>query len=152
MRILYDGSEETGGLEGLLQTLERAASLCVEGEGVDPRRTEISLSLAGDEEIRGLNRDYRGVDRVTDVLSFPQYEDLNELPREGDVPLGDVVICPRRAREQAREFGHSEEREIVYLFVHSVLHLLGYDHMEEADKEEMRAREEAVMKRLGLER
>ena len=92
------------------------------------------------------------MDRVTDVLSFPQYEDIRELPQEGDIPIGDVVICLQKVREQACEFGHSQEREMVYLFVHSICHLLGYDHMEKEDKDEMRAKEEKVMKQLGLER
>lgn len=153
MRILYEASEGAGVLEeGLLKILEKGASLCVESEGIDPERTEVSLILVNGEEIQTLNRDYRGVDRITDVLSFPQYENMNELPQEGDIPIGDVVICLQRVREQAREFGHSQERELVYLFVHSICHLLGYDHMEKEDKDEMRAKEEEVMKQLGLER
>lgn len=153
MKILYDASEGAGVLEAeLLKTLEKAASLCVESEGIDPERTEVSLILVSGEEIQTLNRDYRGVDRVTDVLSFPQYEDIRELPQEGDIPIGDVVICLQKVREQACEFGHSQEREMVYLFVHSICHLLGYDHMEKEDKDEMRAKEEKVMKQLGLER
>ncbi len=71
---------------------------------------------------------------MTDVLSFPQFDDLNEIPEFGEICLGDVVICKDRALEQAEEFGHSFEREIIYLFTHSILHLLGYDHMEEDEK------------------
>ena len=120
--------------------------------------SEITIRMVNSEEIHQLNRDYRGVDRVTDVLSFPLIEDLNDLQAaDGEeetepVALGDVVICLPRAEEQAREYGHSREREIVYLYVHSVLHLLGYDHMEEEDKQEMRAREEEVMKEVDLQR
>ena len=128
--------------------------------GGDPEGVEISLSFVTAEEIHELNRQYRGVDSVTDVLSFPLLEDLNELydTEEGSseedepVALGDVVICLEQAEEQAEEFGHSREREIVYLFTHSVLHLLGYDHMEEEEKQEMRSREEEVMTELGLSR
>ena len=104
------------------------------------------------EEIHELNREYRQVDSPTDVLSFPQFDDLDDLPEEGEIMLGDVVICSDRAKEQAEEFGHSFEREIIYLFVHSVLHLLGYDHMEEDEKRIMRRREEEVMERIGLKR
>ena len=104
------------------------------------------------EEIHELNREYRQVDSPTDVLSFPQFDDLDELPEEGEIMLGDVVICSDRAKEQAEEFGHSFEREIIYLFVHSVLHLLGYDHMDEDEKRIMRRREEEVMERIGLKR
>ena len=98
------------------------------------------------------NRDYRDTDKVTDVLSFPQFDDLNDLPEVGEICLGDVVICKEKAMQQAEEFGHTFEREIIYLFTHSVLHLLGYDHMEEADKKEMRGREEQVMSYLGIGR
>ena len=104
------------------------------------------------EEIHELNREYRQVDSPTDVLSFPQFDDLDDLPEEGEIMLGDVVICSDRAKEQAEEFGHSFEREIIYLFVHSVLHLLGYDHMDEDEKRIMRRREEEVMERIGLKR
>ena len=92
------------------------------------------------------------MDRHTDVLSFPLIEDFNEVNDDEEMLLGDVVICREQAREQAKEYGHSEEREVVYLFVHSVLHLLGYDHMEQEEKQEMRDREEEVMAQLGLER
>ena len=86
------------------------------------------------------------------MLSFPQFEDLNELPEDQIICLGDIVICEDRAKEQAEEFGHSYEREIIYLFTHSVLHLLGYDHMDEKEKTEMRQREEEVMTELKLKR
>ena len=104
-----------------------------------------------------MNREYRGVDRPTDVLSFPMFdstEEMEEMQRltGGDVPLGDVVICMDKIREQAEEFGHSEERETVYLFTHSVLHLLGYDHEEDEDRRKMRAREEEIMESLGISR
>jgi probable rRNA maturation factor len=77
---------------------------------------------------------------------------LNELPDDGEIMLGDVIICRQRAEEQAEEFGHSVEREMVYLFVHSVCHLLGYDHMEDEEKAEMRAKEESVMEQINVTR
>ena len=119
-------------------------------EQVDKARAEISVTFVEAEEIRNLNREYRNTDKVTDVLSFPQFDDLNEIPEFGEICLGDVVICKDRAMEQAEEFGHSFEREIIYLFTHSILHLLGYDHMEEEEKKEMRQREEEVMEHLGI--
>ena len=147
---IYFAEEETISGE-ILETMERAADLCTEMEGLDPDSCEVSVSFVSAEEIRTLNRDYRGVDSVTDVLSFPQYEDPEEMVGES-IAVGDVVICDAKAKSQAEEYGHSYEREIIYLFVHSMLHLLGYDHMEPAEKEEMRAREEAVMDRLGIPR
>lgn len=136
----------------ILNIMEKAATCCLELEGIDWRRCEISVTFVDGEEIRELNLQYRGIDKVTDVLSFPQFDDFNDLPENMDLCLGDVVICKDRAEEQAEEFGHSFEREIIYLFTHSILHLIGYDHMEEDEKQEMRAREEEVMQALGLER
>lgn len=138
--------------ENLLVKMEEGAVLCVESEGLPSERIEVSLTFVGNEEIRELNNLYRNVDKVTDVLSFPQYDDLNEIPKEGVIPIGDVVICTEQALLQADEFGHSNERELVYLFVHSICHLLGYDHMEDADKQEMRVKEEEVMAKIQLER
>jgi probable rRNA maturation factor len=135
----------------ILEIMEKAAVRCVETEGVDEAACEISVSFVSAEEIHALNKEYRGVDSVTDVLSFPQYESPEDM--EGElIELGDVVICRDRAAEQAEEFGHSFEREIIYLFVHSVLHLLGYDHMNDEEKAEMRGREEEVMEYLGIGR
>ena len=135
----------------LMNTLRKAASACIDMD------VEISLSFVSLEEIHRMNREYRGVDRPTDVLSFPMFdstEEMEEMQRltGGDVPLGDVVICMDKIREQAEEFGHSEERETVYLFTHSVLHLLGHDHEEDEDRRKMRAREEEIMESLGISR
>ena len=136
--------------ETILATMKKAAEYCLDLEQVDQERTEISVTFVEGEEIRNLNREYRDTDKVTDVLSFPQFDDLNEIPEFGEICLGDVVICKDRALEQAEEFGHSFEREIIYLFTHSILHLLGYDHMEEEEKKEMRQREEEEMAHLGI--
>lgn len=138
--------------ESLLKKMEEAAGVLFQQEGVDEERAEISLTLVSLEEIRELNRDYRDVDRETDVLSFPQFESVENMPEFGELCLGDVVICLDKVEEQAKEFGHSFERELIYLFVHSLLHLLGYDHMEEGEKQEMRQREEAVMSAIDLNR
>ena len=141
--------------ERTMDMLRKAASACTQLD------VEISLSFVSLDEIHTLNREYRGVDRPTDVLSFPMFGSIEELEaacafqdgEEGqEVPLGDVVICMDKIEEQAEEFGHSKERETVYLFTHSVLHLLGYDHEIEEDKRVMRAREEEIMETLGLGR
>lgn len=150
MYIYFEEGQQV--TEEILATMEKAAKYCLELEGIDEERTEISVTFVEAEEIRELNRDYRDNDKVTDVLSFPQFDDLNDIPDFGEICLGDVVICKERAQEQAEEFGHSFEREIIYLFTHSILHLLGYDHMEEEEKQEMRAREEEVMTHLGIGR
>ena len=137
----------------MTRLLEMAATECInleQVEGLDPDRCSVSVSFAMKNEIQRLNKTYRGIDSPTDVLSFPQYEDLSEIPEEGDILLGDVVICVEVAMEQAKEYGHSQERELLYLFTHSILHLLGYDHMDEDEKKEMRRREETVMEAIGL--
>ena len=121
-------------------------------EGIDTDRAEISLTLVEPEEIKSLNAEYRNVDSVTDVLSFPQFEDKEQMPSEGELCLGDVVICVERAQQQAEEYGHSFEREMVYLLVHSLLHLLGYDHMDDDEKAIMREKEEHVMEHVDLRR
>lgn len=108
---------------------------------------EISISIVNEEEIRKLNKEYRNNDSVTDVLSFPLFE-REDIPEEG--MLGDIIICVERVKEQAEDFNHSEERELIYLTVHSLLHLLGYDHIEEDDKLEMRTKEKEIMKKLGI--
>ncbi|WP_058990037.1 rRNA maturation RNase YbeY [Anaerococcus rubeinfantis] len=123
-------------------------------ENVDEKKCEISLSFVDEEKIRQLNKDFRSIDRVTDVLSFPIEDFFNEdrktLLEKPYLMLGDVVICLDVARKQAKYLGHSFEREIMYLTCHSILHLLGYDHIEENDKKIMRAKEKEVMKNLGV--
>ena len=122
---------------------------------------EISLMFTDSEEIRHINKEYRDTDKSTDVLSFPQLEFEKEgeilseyLPKEGEYPylaLGDIIINVEQVFVQAEEFGHSRERETGYLVAHSMLHLLGYDHMTDEDKKIMRAKEEEALSLLGLE-
>lgn len=150
MRILYN--KENILTAQLMELFEKAAESCLVKEDLRPDDAEISVTFASKEEIQQLNRDYRNVDRPTDVLSFPLVEDFETLEDGQEIMLGDVVICVEKAEEQAAEYGHSRERELVYLFVHSVCHLLGFDHMEEEEKAEMRQREEEIMTLLDLER
>lgn len=122
---------------------------------------EVDVLLTDDDGIHEINREMRQVDRPTDVLSFPEFELApGQLPGPEDadpgtglIPLGDMVLSMERVSAQAREYGHSKRRELSYLVTHSVLHLLGYDHLDEGPmKAQMRAREEAIMTLLGLER
>lgn len=122
---------------------------------------EVDVLLTDDDGIHEINREMRQVDRPTDVLSFPEFELApGQLPGPEDadpgtglIPLGDMVLSMERVSAQAREYGHSKRRELSYLVTHSVLHLLGYDHLDEGPmKAQMRAREEAIMALLGLER
>ena len=115
---------------------------------------EVSVVFCDDAYIRQLNRDYRGQDKATDVLSFAL--DEGEEPDVHDGPaqhlLGDIVISLDTAARQAEDYGHTLERELAYLAIHGMLHLLGYDHMDEADQQEMRTEEEYVLTRLGITR
>lgn len=106
---------------------------------------EVSVSFVTNEEIRVLNREYRNVDSETDVLSFPMDDVF-----DGVAILGDIVLSTQKIIEQANDFNHSIEREMIYLTVHSMLHLLGYDHMDSDEKEEMRAKEKEIMKNLKI--
>ena len=148
------------------QRLRRHLRRCIDAalrmEGVTAR-CEINVLVTDDATIHRINRTTRGIDRATDVLSFPMFtltpgefpQDVSGMldPQSGCVPLGDMVISLERARAQAAEYGHSLRRETGYLTVHSVLHLLGYDHLDEGeDKRRMRAREEAIMAEVALPR
>lgn len=115
---------------------------------------EVSVTLTNNAHIHALNKKYRQIDRPTDVLSFALNE--SEEPEIADGPeinvLGDIIISVERAEEQAAEYGHSVRREMAFLTVHGMLHLLGYDHMEEADRLEMEREQKYVMDQLGIAR
>ena len=115
------------------------------------------------EEIRRLNGEMRGVDKVTDVLSFPTLDDIKgealymenfpyDIDENGNLLIGSIAVCIDRAKEQAQEYGHSFERELNYLLVHGVMHCLGYDHEQEDEKKEMREKEEFILNKLGITR
>ena len=140
--------------------IRRTIRTALAAEGFTPP-CEVDVLLTDDDGIHEINRELRQVDRPTDVLSFPEFElTPGQLPGPEDadpgtglIPLGDMVLSMERVAAQAREYGHSKRRELSYLVTHSVLHLLGYDHLDEGPmKAQMRAREEAIMALLGLER
>lgn len=123
----------------------------------------IELLFVSDTEIKQLNKDTRGVDKVTDVLSYPTLDGIcgkplykkdfpYDLDEENRLLIGSVVVCRERARAQAEEYGHSYKRELHYLFVHGIMHCLGYDHIEERDKILMRQAEEKVLSAMGITR
>lgn len=114
------------------------------------RRGNLSLALVSNRQIRVLNRQWRGKDAATDVLSFPL--DLDAPPAELPWDFGEVIISVERAIEQAGDYGHSVERELAFLFVHGCLHVLGFDHEDPADEKEMMGRQRAILERAGLRR
>ena len=127
--------------------LESVIKTVLETEGLS-LAYEVSITFVDKDQIHKLNKEFREVDRPTDVLSFPM--DTDFMVEGVDAMLGDIVICMDVAKEQAADFGHSLDREIMYLTCHSTLHLLGYDHMNDDEKREMRAREKEVMKILEV--
>lgn len=129
-------------LDIIKMSVEASLELC----NID-KEYYVSVSFVDDNEIKNLNRDYRNVDKVTDVLSFPMDEEYDDK-----IILGDIVINMSRVLSQAKEFGHSNRRELSYLCVHSTLHLLGYDHIEEEDRIIMRAKEKEIMDKLKIYR
>jgi probable rRNA maturation factor len=135
----------------LVDLVTRAAGEALSLAGGHPD-AEVSLVFVDDDYIHRLNREYRGVDRPTDVLSFALQEG-EPMPAAGEeILLGDVVISLEMARRQSEEYGHSFEREVAFLVVHGVLHLLGYDHQTEEQRRAMREKEETIMARMGLGR
>ena len=153
MTIVFD-TEAVPGADAYRELIEFAANGALSCLGF-AGDCELSVTLTDDAHIHALNREYRGVDRATDVLSFPMYSfaDGDEPPKEGDFTLGDVVISVERAEAQAKEYGHSTRREIAFLTVHSILHLLGWDHeTSPEDERAMFAKQDEIMEKLGISR
>lgn len=145
MTIYYDGDQHLSQaqqeqIERILETVLTVENLLQAGE--------VSISLVSDDEIRQLNRDYRNKDQVTDVLSFPQVESLDEARQANYLFLGDIVINLDQVIRQAKEFQHSAARELSYLTVHSLYHLLGFDHETDDEKLAMRKKEKHIMQIL----
>ena len=146
--------------EGQRALIRKVIRTALASEGVD-FPCEVDVLVTNDAEIHALNRELRQVDSPTDVLSFPTFDlTPGELPGAEDIdpgtgltPLGDMVLSMEHVVAQAREYGHSKRRELAYLVVHSVLHLLGYDHLDEGpQKRQMRRREEEILAEVGIER
>lgn len=157
IRILWEIEEYESDIDSALQkTLSDIIVYAMKTEHLTGDY-EVSLSVVSAEQIRELNANFRQIDRITDVLSFPMYEreELDEIEEKKEyedyeVNIGDIVLCYDRAVEQAKEYGHSLKREICYLVTHSIFHLLGYDHMEEEEKQMMRTREEQVLSHFHI--
>ena len=131
---------------------------CFEEEGLKDSKLIVTFTLTTPEEIRKINKEYRNIDKATDVLSFPMFEkdELDDKIKKQDFKyedvLGDIIISIEKVKEQAIEYGHSFERELSYMVVHGFYHLMGYDHIEEADKKIMRPKEEAILNKLNISR
>ena len=140
------------------KTISKVLEECFNVENLPDEKLLVSITLTNPENIRKLNKEYRNIDKETDVLSFPMFEkeELDEMIKESkweynDI-LGDMVISIEQVKKQAIEYGHSFERELSYMVVHSFYHLMGYDHIKEEDKVIMRPKEEYVLEKLGITR
>lgn len=149
MEINFDNIQNKHEIsDNLLKDIERCILTCLEVENVSSKNAEVSVLFVDNEKIREINRDFRKIDKETDVLSFPMEFEFND-PNMPNI-LGDIVISVEKAVEQSVDFGHSVDREILYLVCHSMFHLMGYDHMTEEDKAVMRGKEKTTMKKLEV--
>ena len=154
IEVNYNAISELPNEEKLIKEV---VSRVLEEEKVLPE-VDVYITLTNNEEIHKINKEYRDVDRPTDVLSFPMYERdeiaglKNDTNDEIEKILGDIIVSIEKVREQAKEYGHSFERELAYLVTHGMLHLLGYDHMIEEEKTVMRKREEEILETLNITR
>ncbi|MBQ2968181.1 MAG: rRNA maturation RNase YbeY [Clostridia bacterium] len=154
--VIYANEQERFETEKLSDMIEKCVQESLNVHGITDE-AEISVLFTDNAGIQEINASMRNIDKETDVLSFPQYEfeTPGVLVKDEGYPyllLGDIVLSLEKADEQAKEFGHSYEREVGYLTVHSMLHLLGYDHMTDTDKPIMRAKEEEILEKIGLTR
>lgn len=156
MSLVIDFIDETNEFpQQFTARLEELLNFAAEAEGIE-YDSEVSVTIVTNDRIQEINRDYRGINRPTDVISFALEElgeDELEIQGEG-IPrvLGDIIISLSKAKEQAEEYGHSLERELGFLSVHGFLHLLGYDHMTAADEEKMFSRQRDILNEFGLQR
>ena len=152
MELIIDNRQDKLEIsEELIEKIKDIILECLDYEDYDDNY-EVSLSFVDNKEIHELNKEYRGIDRATDVLSFPLLVEDEFGVDFGEESLGDIVISLERAFEQSREYNHSFEREVCFLVCHSMFHLLGYDHMNDEDKAKMRTREEEILGKLNIKR
>ena len=153
--IVYDGIEEN---EEYDKVIKKVVEQCFKEEKLENSKLCLTITLTTPENIQKINKEYRNIDRATDVLSFPMFEkgELDEMIEtqkfEHEDVLGDLVISIEKVKEQAKEYGHSFERELSYMVVHGFYHVMGYDHIKEEDKAKMRPKEEKVLNDLKITR
>lgn len=132
--------------------IKKVLNKCFEEEKLKDKKLYVNVVLTDSKNIQVINKEHRGIDSKTDVLSFPMYEkgELDNIKLEKEDILGDMVISIEKVKEQAKEYDHSFERELAYMVVHSFYHLLGYDHINENEKKEMRQKEENILQKLNI--
>ena len=153
--IVYDGVDENKEYE---EVIKKVLSQCFNEENLENSNLWITVTLTTPRKIQEINNEYRGIDKATDVLSFPMFEkdELDEKISRRDFEnediLGDIIVSVEKVKEQAIEYGHSFERELSYMIVHGFYHLMGYDHIKEEDKKIMRPKEEKILETLKISR
>lgn len=135
-----------------IATINKVLEECFKTEKIEDKNLYINIVLTNPQNIHEINKQYRNIDRPTDVLSFPMFEreEISQLKNENEDILGDIVISIEKVKEQAIEYEHSFTRELAYMVVHGFYHLMGYDHMKEEEKSEMRKKEEVVLNKLNI--
>lgn len=155
VQINYNNIEENEKYNKIIHTV---IEKCFEEEGLDKLKIYVNIILTNPEQIRKINKEYRNIDKETDCLSFPMFEkeEIEELIKQKEHVtldiLGDVIVSITKVYEQAEEYNHSFERELAYMIVHGFYHLMGYDHMEEEEKNIMREKEENILQNLNITR
>lgn len=149
LEINYLDAEENEEDEKIIK---KVLNKCFEEEKLKDKNLYVNVVLTDSKNIQVINKEHRGIDSKTDVLSFPMYEkgELDNIKLEKEDILGDMVISIEKVKEQAKEYDHSFERELAYMVVHSFYHLLGYDHINENEKKEMRQKEENILQKLNI--
>lgn len=136
------------------KVIKKVLQECFKKENLENKNLYVNVVLTDSKNIKNINKEHRGIDKETDVLSFPMYEkeELKNIQLDNEDILGDMVISIQKVDEQSKEYGHSFERELAYMVVHSFYHILGYDHIKEEDKKEMRLKEEFILEKLNIKR
>ena len=153
--IIYKDIEPNNNYE---KTIKKVLEQCFKEEKIENSKLSITITLTNPDNIQKINKEYRNIDKPTDVLSFPMFEkqELEEKIKNEDFEhediLGDIIISIQKVQEQAKEYEHSFERELSYMVVHGFYHLMGYDHIKEEDKKQMRPKEEKVLNDLKIQR
>lgn len=151
VQINYDGLEENLEYE---KTIEQVVQACFQEEKLNSKNLYINIILTTPANIKNINKQYRDIDKETDVLSFPMFEkdEIQTINTQIQEVLGDIIISIEKVKEQAIDYGHTFTRELAYMVVHGFYHLMGYDHMEEEDKKQMRSKEETILNKLEITR
>lgn len=151
VQINYDGLEKNEEYE---KTIKQVVQACFQEEKLNSENLYVNIILTTPSNIKNINKQYRNIDKETDVLSFPMFEknEIQQINTKCQEVLGDIIISIEKVKQQAKDYGHAFTRELAYMVVHGFYHLMGYDHMEDEDKKQMRSKEETILNKLEITR